>query len=393
MFSFFFSISGSLEAAEITTKQKSSDWLTTARNYYAKHPEDKGLGHIIRAYELLDGQVIFPHEMTLRKITKEGWETETPEIMSVLKSNTLALRAAVQATEAARPQFPPVLDVSSTIPNFLATQQITLLLLVDARRLEGSGHPDGAAFRSVQAVKFADLFCAKDQPVISHLVGIANAKMALQTLESILLNPELSPELLHTVGAELSKIDQDHVSIAEGFQAESKVLFSKLEKAFADPKEKQKLLKSLAGNSARTQEVEAILNDWVTLEKEYYRIWSVIIEQANKPYWERRQFEKPYSQTISTNPLFDLTIPNLTEGSIRQDVMKVHLRFAQVRCAIRLGKEDLIQQFLDPFTGQPLKVSPKLIYSMGPDQSDQKGTIAYDPTNGTISGGDIVIER
>jgi hypothetical protein len=50
----------------------------------------------------------------------------------------------------------------------------------------------------------------------------------------------------------------------------------------------------------------------------------------------------------------------------------------------------------DPFTEESFKLvededGGTTIYSLGPDQEDQGGRIAYDPTNGTLSPGDIVI--
>lgn len=50
----------------------------------------------------------------------------------------------------------------------------------------------------------------------------------------------------------------------------------------------------------------------------------------------------------------------------------------------------------DPFAREasPIRYVPKgkdwLLYSIGPDQSDDKGGIQYDPTNGAVSRGDIV---
>ncbi|MCE5230723.1 hypothetical protein LLG95_14185 [bacterium] len=49
----------------------------------------------------------------------------------------------------------------------------------------------------------------------------------------------------------------------------------------------------------------------------------------------------------------------------------------------------------DPFRNAPLNVvsetSSTLIYSLGPDRTDQHGQLTYDPTNGTTSAGDIPI--
>lgn len=50
---------------------------------------------------------------------------------------------------------------------------------------------------------------------------------------------------------------------------------------------------------------------------------------------------------------------------------------------------------IDPFTHAPLKIAEQttttLIYSVGPDKNDQHGALVYDPTNGRISGGDILV--
>ncbi len=50
----------------------------------------------------------------------------------------------------------------------------------------------------------------------------------------------------------------------------------------------------------------------------------------------------------------------------------------------------------DPFGLEPLKFlsAPESFtcYSVGPDEQDNRASVSYDPTNGTISGGDIVFE-
>ncbi len=48
----------------------------------------------------------------------------------------------------------------------------------------------------------------------------------------------------------------------------------------------------------------------------------------------------------------------------------------------------------DPFSGKSLRYRPDkdryVIWSVGPDGGDDMGKIAYDPTNGTLSSGDLV---
>jgi hypothetical protein len=50
----------------------------------------------------------------------------------------------------------------------------------------------------------------------------------------------------------------------------------------------------------------------------------------------------------------------------------------------------------DPFTSAPLRYfsTPDAftVYSVGPDRKDDRATLAYDPTNGTVSSGDIILD-
>lgn len=52
------------------------------------------------------------------------------------------------------------------------------------------------------------------------------------------------------------------------------------------------------------------------------------------------------------------------------------------------------EPILDPITGKPFmyhKTDEAFeLYSIGPDLKDDKGELVYDPTNGTVSAGDIV---
>ena len=54
---------------------------------------------------------------------------------------------------------------------------------------------------------------------------------------------------------------------------------------------------------------------------------------------------------------------------------------------------------IDPFSGEPLRYAREgngksyRLYSVGPDRTDDKGELWYDPTNGTVSGGDVLLTR
>lgn len=103
-------------------------------------------------------------------------------------------------------------------------------------------------------------------------------------------------------------------------------------------------------------------------------------------------------------PLFySITVPNFNEASIRAKVSCTKFDLLRIYTASKLYLlehedypgllNDLVPKYLpdlpeDPF-GQKYKGINHLFYSVGADGVDQNTAILYDPTNGTISSGDI----
>ena len=111
---------------------------------------------------------------------------------------------------------------------------------------------------------------------------------------------------------------------------------------------------------------------------------------------------------VMESPTF---MPNFSEMRTRHtvaDVMFQNLRvaaavraFAVTNGALPSGPGDLAEWFpkglpMDAFTSHtaPLVLATAhvrpLVYSVGPDGADNSGAFEYDPTNGTISGGDVI---
>lgn len=93
----------------------------------------------------------------------------------------------------------------------------------------------------------------------------------------------------------------------------------------------------------------------------------------------------------SDNPL-DIIIPN--EPETRTRTLFTEAKAGLISKGLGLLAANTADQ-IDPFTGNPMnairETTSTLIYSIGPDYSDQRGAITYDPTNGVFSGGDIVL--
>jgi hypothetical protein len=103
-------------------------------------------------------------------------------------------------------------------------------------------------------------------------------------------------------------------------------------------------------------------------------------------------------------------MPDAQEGFIREKVAKAQFDLARLMVATRLmqlrGEPStgslsafvpnyLPKAPLDPFSEKPYLWQPSegCFYSVGPDRTDNRLEKRYDPTNGTLSSGDIGLIR
>lgn len=104
--------------------------------------------------------------------------------------------------------------------------------------------------------------------------------------------------------------------------------------------------------------------------------------------------------------LFAMAVPNFQEANARDKVSIImgdilHLETALKLFRLETGQEpesldEVVNAYLDKIPKdifsekkEPLKFNNGKAYSIGPDKTDQGAKIQYDPTNGTLSGGDI----
>jgi hypothetical protein len=102
--------------------------------------------------------------------------------------------------------------------------------------------------------------------------------------------------------------------------------------------------------------------------------------------------------------LFQISSPNFGEAKTREKVALAKYDLLRLFTAKKLSflerqkepenMEDLVPDYLpellmDPFTGKEPFRKESFFYSTGPDKIDQKGATIYDPTNGTVTPGDI----
>jgi len=375
-----FIVLGYLLICSALFSQEEDKWIIEAKTFLAAHPENKGLGFLIQAVEKMNIEAYLSHSKDMDNIIRTGWKGQNQKLQELLTSQSPAMEAAAQAGQAAPFSLPPYKDVDSPVPSFSKMQGIAKMMSTDARRLESAGMVDQAADRAVQAAFFGDVFCAKEQSLISYLIGLASLKIFFISLESILCHPGLSIQAAQKIGGRLFELDKKHIGISVILRNEFRPSLSGL-KVFRDIED------DLESKDSTIQKL--LHND----EVDYQKVWDAIIANMEKPYWERKNIDAAFIREQISNQFVEKFVQNINfrEAATRADYAIAHLRLCEALCALKLQKKDLLAQFQDPFTGRPLVLAPDRIYSLGPDMIDQKGALLYDPTNGTVSPGDIAV--
>lgn len=124
-----------------------------------------------------------------------------------------------------------------------------------------------------------------------------------------------------------------------------------------------------------------------------------IHQEAEEQYWSHTYEARNFLVRICTPNLLEIK-RRISENETRLHLVRLGLALrAATSQTLALRREDLAAQphnpWRDPFTERPLQLdastSPTLLYSLGPDLHDQGGALSYDPTNGTLSAGDIIM--
>ncbi|MCE5229116.1 hypothetical protein LLG95_05920 [bacterium] len=235
--------------------------------------------------------------------------------------------------------------------------------------------------------------------LINHLVAIAMQSKAGSELAAWISDSRLTPELAQRLRG---KFAADAITMSDYRRT--------LDAIYCNGR--NFLVDGLTNNNFRglltyNFEYEAARNgifDSPPSERKKSAMAKVVIFAAGRSIWMRAtpqssldSFDAAYRESAKNNAALppELSAFMRDEREIRvrtnTSLAKVNLNVAGLDALV--GNQSSSQT--DPFTNQPLKTvdsgDSTLIYSLGPDGIDQHGALSYDPTNGTISSGDIVL--
>lgn len=133
------------------------------------------------------------------------------------------------------------------------------------------------------------------------------------------------------------------------------------------------------------------------IDKDTDAFLNLVLAELSKLPADRATMDDDWIDANVTRALEDINsmtyIPLISYLAERETQAIAHLRLTRALCAIYLNDGAVAGEIKDPYDEQPLRSNATHLWSIGPDGVDQQGELIYDPTNGTISAGDIVVVK
>jgi hypothetical protein len=137
---------------------------------------------------------------------------------------------------------------------------------------------------------------------------------------------------------------------------------------------------------------EEMSGDSLSIGPAFDKLWEDVEGELAKGPLERARLDRRWMEEHTENGLLRLHLVEPEPLLVREGVMRARLRLAQAVILDRVGKKVEAAAVLDPFTGRALHWGAGVVYSVGPDGVDNGGRVAYQPTAGIHSEGDLVAE-
>ncbi|MBN1901944.1 hypothetical protein JW926_11535 [Candidatus Sumerlaeota bacterium] len=379
-----------------------------------KDGKDNALIHYQMASKIMPSDPNHIQQELINKILKQGWDKSADELVPYINSfkpmfeeirKGTALDYAKNVGWERGPATP--------VPNFFAAQISAKMLCVEGRYLESQGKYGEALDNYLTALTMGRDYGAPYGTLISALISIAIENRSLRQIYNLASSGNLQSSELERL-LDRIKVIEDTTIMAPGAMAGEancqKWIFKKMRE---NPEDINKNIQELEKEFGVKRDQFAKSADlW---EAEHDKLWNFQMDYIKKPYWERNQdeFQKKLDEMLSDAfPINKIAFLNFHEADVRTTTAFSRNRETQIAVALELFKSqkghypatliELVPKYftnlpVDPFSGKNFvydlleKGDKYVLYSLGPDLMDNDAKTLYDPTNGTISSGDLMI--
>ena len=405
-------------------------WEQYATEYLKRNPPPNALSHYMKAMSLVTWNFPGSYWDEVSKILKDGWYQSYPQVDKILKANQPAIQEAILGAQMKQCELPPIpLNYESyKPPNYLRLHNVGKMIVLKGKKLEYQKKYHEALMDYICGIQFGKDMNQKSQYFFSLLISHAIIQMNTKPLLRLIAQDKLSESDYKQIIKELPKVEKEQVDFPYVLEREYRTVYIGKLKQMSNP---FKIAKDFVNYSWATVYPLTLPAPKTTMDDiknakdiglytgyiffnenritrnlvGYYA--DMLSAATTKTYHEFMQInwvsKLPKDWINRIPPVFPLPpfyTQQMTEFSF--------LRLAQVEAAIHLyhlknkqwpkGLKDLEPDYItkvpmDPFVDKPFQWSQDsgvpFVYSVGPDFIDDSVKIYYDPTNGTVSGGDI----
>jgi hypothetical protein len=436
--------SGSSPIAHVSPWER---WMQQA-HARIEETQDEGLIALIEAFEWVTEERMVHHDYfgevsqdiavnhwaTLNAICRQGWlPGEHEEIVALIEINREALGVASRAARVESIDFPPMIHDFSpqeSYPPFEKLDLIVQLMVAEGQRLTATGDPDTGAQWVIDAMRLAAHFSQRVHPFIRHSAE-RGLRLGADALEGIISHPEISESTLREIEQTLQSIEATRVDISEivaGYLQEQVDHLRSVNQSEASREEflSQFDVRRVRDNVLSLERLQEEFEDLVDSDgmvqrayefrmvyQETFEDFEAFAEDAGH-YIElvevnlshtprdRERMDREWTEDHTEFEYWTLmhrdfaAVVFLNSVPEREHHLVTRLRLLQALCGLCLREEERLDTILDPFTDEPLRVSPERVWSLGPDGVDQGGEIEVDLTTDLLSwehAGDVVVNR
>lgn len=384
----------------VYTRSDSSDpWIGLARRHAADAPGDNALGAMVDAIERVDWRELKKWTPELQAIAVGGWNEENAEMEALIKNHQLVFNDIGRAASMPSCDFPGTSSrgIEMPRPDLERLRALALLAVANGRMLAAHDREEEALQRLIEAAVFgARLTRPYEEATLSaHLAGMAMLELATGGIIDLLRSPGIPDSARDRAVNQLSLINGLYNPIREAFLAEADVYTAEITARGGNAVKLAEGLRYFnAGlNPAEAEELaRALKEDARSFPEEQERVWIELSRLLALPIYEQPVIDADWFEEKSSNRLVRMQFTGMSKLTVREGVLLARLRIALVLAA--LGAEDAVlpaEALADPFSPEPLRITPTLVYSIGPDGEDQFGERRYNPADGVYTEGDIAV--
>ena len=340
--------------------------------------ENEGLEHLDPLMQrLFEGNTLEHDEWEIVRTVLSDFETLFSEAEAFVKLPDYVLAA-----------FPSVNDDTPAplaCPNFLFAQQLSKMFVL--RAFERANH--GQFSEAFDTAFFPIQLCKRHvaSSLITHLIAVSIESIACEGIYQLSVYCE-DERILQEALEELKTFSPIiHVNSLQN--AHLLDIVSSL-RAFARADHDVDL-------SSREPPVY-FFKQWISLMSE--------TDSRGDPVLSKAVLNVPILSRILLEILYSVAVPNVATATVRDSCSRAKFGLTQLETACRiehirtghrpdnpsrLSLSYFPEQIQDPFSDRPYPWSEgrTTFYSVGPDHHDDLAEISYDPTNGTVSSGDV----